>query len=78
MNILLLTGESGAGKSTIAREVSQARKGTHLAERELSRVLAREHGFNRSRQWLQAAGIATVADALCDLTIKNIQKVARG
>lgn len=70
MNALLLIGESGAGKSTIAGAVCEKRGGSHLCERDLWRSIAHQHNFKRARDWAEAAGLSEVATAVRKLTIK--------
>lgn len=70
--ILLFTGNSGAGKSTIARAVSSRLDAVHLSEREMSRDLARKEGFERSRLWAMSVGLEVVAHELRSETVSRI------
>ncbi len=72
MSVLLLTGESGAGKSTVGHNVAAARNGLHIAEREVSRAIAAEKGYQRSRHWVCDVGLSEAATAIRQRTVEMV------
>jgi len=72
--VILLTGTSGAGKSTISAELASVYGADWIQEREVSRGLAAEQGFMRSRHWLQAAGIEEVAEQIAAASFRLVSE----
>lgn len=70
--ILLFTGNSGAGKSTIAHHIAKRFDGVHLSEREISRSLAFEKGYDRSRVWVKDVGLEAAASSIRERTLALI------
>lgn len=68
MEALLFTGHSGAGKTTICRSASEQLQARHLVEREISRTLAREQGFERSRLWVASIVLCQAATEIRNRT----------
>lgn len=72
MNIVLLTGLSGVGKSAIARQLAERFGAACFSERDVFRTLARGYGFERGRLWLAAVGILEALRAVRERTIDLI------
>lgn len=72
MAILLLTGPSATGKSTIAARLGNDFQIPVLGEREILRSLARSYGFARTRYWLAEAGINVVLNEALAETVRVI------
>jgi dephospho-CoA kinase len=62
MKIILFTGLSGSGKSTIAKEIGKSLNLPVISLREVLHTLAVEKGFARTRDWVASVGIAKVLD----------------
>ncbi len=73
--MLLFTGKSGSGKSTIARTVSETIDAPIFAEREIFRSLAHAHGFSRGRLWLESVGIVELLKQAREKTIELLAAV---
>jgi len=72
--IILLTGPSATGKSTIAEFLGDAFQLPVLGEREILRSLAHPHGFTRTRHWLAEVGVNAVLNAALAETVRKIQE----
>ncbi|HSW77193.1 MAG TPA: hypothetical protein VLG36_00140 [Candidatus Chromulinivoraceae bacterium] len=64
MNILLITGESGVGKTAIGLAVSKQLRATFLRSRDIARFLAHREGFTGAHDWIKALGLKTAAEAV--------------
>ena len=72
MLVVLLTGESCVGKSTVAKSVGPLLGAPVVEEREVAHRLALAAGFSRGRKWLKLAGFATVRHAIRDYTVAKL------
>lgn len=54
MKILLITGESGAGKTPISLALCRRLEGMCLRSRDIARFLAHQQGYRRARDWIEA------------------------
>jgi hypothetical protein len=64
VNILLITGESGVGKTAIGLAVSKQLRATFLRSRDIARFLAHREGFTGAHGWIKARGLKAAADAV--------------
>lgn len=74
MNILLFTGYSASGKSTLAERINVDLKYKFFGERNIIHNLAVERGYSRSRYWLQAEGITCMVNAVRSETLQLIRE----
>lgn len=72
--IILLTGPSATGKSTIAEHLGATFQLPVLGERKILRSLAHSYGFTRTRYWLTEVGVNVVLDAALAETVRKIQE----
>ncbi len=72
MNVVLLTGRSGSGKSAIARLLGERLGARLLVEREIFKLLARTQGFSRGRAWVAVTDFGKVLRQSRALTIDLI------
>ncbi|MDO8638074.1 MAG: AAA family ATPase [Candidatus Daviesbacteria bacterium] len=75
MEILLFTGYSASGKSTIAGEINKKLNFYYLGEREILHNLAVSLGYKRTREWLQHDGNEALLEAARAETIARIKEV---
>ena len=75
MLILLFTGNSGVGKTTIAGQLSEDTAAPLLVEREIFRELAHERGHERGRHLLAAIGLTELLRLARDRTLKHVAKI---
>jgi dephospho-CoA kinase len=73
-NLLLLTGFSGSGKTTIANKVSSLYNIRIISERNILRDLAVSLGFSRARYWYLSDGIHPVLEKTRIETIRRISE----
>lgn len=64
MNILLITGESGTGKTVISAAVSKRLHAAYMRSRDIAHDLAQGKGFPRTRDWIKSAGIQVATEQL--------------
>jgi len=74
MALILFTGPSATGKTTIARKIGEKLGIPVVGEREILRGLAHSYGFTRTRYWLFKIGIKTVLDEALTETINTIRR----
>lgn len=74
MAILLLTGPSATGKTTIAGKIGITLGIPVIGEREILRGLAHSRGFTRTRYWLFEVGVDTVLDEALAETVNTIRR----
>lgn len=73
-NIILLTGLSGAGKSTVSGELA-ASLGLHsIDSRNVYHKLAGEGGYKSGREWLKEVGTSGFIDSVIDETVKQMSE----
>lgn len=70
--VLLFTGWSASGKSTLAKEVNQNLGYFYIKERDILHDLAIASGFRRTREWLAAKGTQNVFQAATKETVRQI------
>lgn len=75
MEILLFTGYSASGKSTIAKELNKTFGFYNLGEREILHSLAVVAGFQRTREWLRHEGSEALIEAARVETVNRIKKM---
>lgn len=76
MNILLITGKSGTGKTVISQKISKKIRASYLQSRTIAHDLAQEEGFTRVRDWIKAKGVSTVAHSIHSEILKSIDTAA--
>lgn len=76
-DILLFTGLSTSGKSTLANQINQAGYFEIISERGILHNLAVEHGFKRTRDWLANAGVTALLEAARTATVQLIEAIQR-
>lgn len=74
MNLLLFTGLSASGKSTIAREINKSLGFGFLGEREVLHTLAVARGFIHTRDWLASDGVDILLEEARSETAKMIRQ----
>lgn len=72
MAIILFTGSSATGKSTIARRIADLYQIPIINEREMLKKMARDRGFARTRHWLDAIGTDRFLDEALQQTIQEL------
>lgn len=78
MSVLFFTGPSGTGKSTLAASLCERHDGTHVSERVLCHELATQHGFARTRHWIEKVGAQQVGVELRDRTVEMVRNTYTG
>jgi dephospho-CoA kinase len=56
MKILLVTGQSGVGKTAISKACSKRLHAMYLRSRDIARHIAHLQGYTRARDWILAVG----------------------
>lgn len=76
MVLLLFTGPSCTGKSTLAEWVSRMYGFALLSERQILHDLTAARGYKRTREWLAQDGIVPVLEGALRETLSRLDRVA--
>ena len=74
LNILLITGKSGTGKSVISQKISKKIRASYLQSRAIARTLAHKDGFTRGRDWVRALGVKDATKRIQDEILHSIDQ----
>jgi len=80
MDIILFTGFSASGKSTIASEVNKLLQLQYISERKILHNIASSRGFERTRHWLANESLEVILEAARAETVQRMreQRNSRG
>ncbi len=76
MNILLITGKSGTGKTVISQKISKKIRASYLQSRAIAHTLAQKDGFTRVHDWIKANGVSTVAHRIHNEILATIDNAS--
>lgn len=72
MKILLVTGQSGVGKTAISKACSKRLGAMYLRSRDIARHLAHVQGYTRARDWILAVGAKQAIREIDDYVLTSI------
>jgi len=72
MKILLITGQSGVGKTAISKACSKRLHAMYLRSRDIARHLAHVQGYTRARDWIMAVGARQAIREIDDYILTSI------
>ncbi|HTJ73129.1 MAG TPA: AAA family ATPase [Verrucomicrobiae bacterium] len=72
MKILLITGQSGVGKTAISKACSKRLGAMYLRSRDIARHLAHVQGYTRARDWILAVGAKQAIREIDDYVLTSI------
>jgi dephospho-CoA kinase len=72
MKVLLITGQSGVGKTAISKACSKRLHAMYLRSRDIARHLAHVQGYTRARDWILAVGAKQAIREIDDYVLTSI------
>jgi len=72
MKILLVTGQSGVGKTAISKACSKRLHAMYLRSRDIARHLAHVQGYTRARDWIMAVGAKQAIREIDDYILTSV------
>ena len=72
MKLLLVTGQSGVGKTAISKACSKRLSAMYLRSRDIARHLAHVQGYTRARDWITAVGAKQAIREIDDYILTSI------
>jgi dephospho-CoA kinase len=72
MKILLITGQSGAGKTAIGKACSKRLNAMYLRSRDIARHLAHVQGYTKARDWILTVGPRQAIREIDDYILTSI------
>ena len=72
MKLLLVTGQSGVGKTAISKACSKRLHAMYLRSRDIARHLAHVQGYTRARDWIMAVGAKQAIREIDDYVLTSI------
>lgn len=76
--IILLTGFSGVGKSTVSNQLAASLALSYIDSRNVYHKLATELGFNSGREWLKISGTGDFLENVVDETVRQMSDQPEG
>lgn len=74
MNVLLITGKSGTGKTAISQKISKKIRASYLQSRVIAHTLAQKDGFTRAHDWIHALGVQTATQRINSEILNSIDR----
>jgi len=72
MKVLLITGQSGVGKTTISKACSKRLHAMYLRSRDIARHLAHVQGYTRARDWIGTVGAQQAIREIDDYILTSV------